>query len=139
MLLNQDESLCGFCNNHLEEDQHLFVQCHFARNLWIKVFTWLEIHHSVPDQLGDVRREMLSQRTGRKVAQIMTTIWVAVIWTLWRTRNSKIFGSEQVDVEEAFVSFQLLSWKWVYSKRKVHHFSCSDWLLNPNVCISYFS
>jgi hypothetical protein len=44
-------------------------------------------------------------------------VWHAVLWTMWRTRNEKIFLGKMIEVEEIIDKIKLVSWKWLLAKK----------------------
>jgi hypothetical protein len=44
-------------------------------------------------------------------------VWHAALWTLWRTRNEKIFLGKMIEVEEIIDKIKLVSWKWLLAKK----------------------
>jgi hypothetical protein len=45
-------------------------------------------------------------------------VWYAVIWTLLRTRNERIFSNVVAGIEGIVERVKYVSWKWVLAKKK---------------------
>jgi hypothetical protein len=61
---------------------HLFLYCGFATKIWAKIFSWLNFDFSLPHSL-------ISWLKIKKKGLVM--IWTAVVWAMWKERNSVIF------------------------------------------------
>jgi hypothetical protein len=42
----------------------------------------------------------------------MMLIWHAFVWTIWKTRNEKIFNNGVIDAEEMTETIKRVSWNW---------------------------
>jgi len=62
-------------------------------------------------------------------------IWHAVVWSLWRARNDRIFNNLTHDVEEVVEEVKVLSWRWGLSR--LHTTACLyyEWQWDPKVCL----
>jgi len=45
--------------------------------------------------------------------------WHAVVWSLWRARNDRIFNNSNSDVAEIVEAIKVLSWRWTLSRLQV--------------------
>ncbi|KAG5106921.1 hypothetical protein JHK82_043891 [Glycine max] len=67
------------------------------------------------------------------------SIWVAMIWSIWKHRNGVVFNIKSSDLLSLVDHIKLFSWSWL--KGKEQNFLCSfhDWESNPLLCISSLS
>ncbi|XP_028059522.1 uncharacterized protein LOC114263217 [Camellia sinensis] len=90
-------SLCVFCKYELETVNHVFLHCHFIWKLWANLVNWWNYKWVSP---GSVEGLFLSW-PGIKMKKKMLTVWktlpVAVMWSVWRSRNDCVFNKVQPD------------------------------------------
>jgi hypothetical protein len=62
-------------------------------------------------------------------------VWHAVLWTLWRTRNERIFSEKIVGPAEIFDMIQyILFWKWFLAKKINSPCQLYEWYVNLLDC-----
>lgn len=71
---------CILCQKHSENMDHLFLRCNTASTIWSKVASKIGWHNS-HSLIYSLCKEMLS------------TLIVATLWTLWNERNRRIFSN----------------------------------------------
>ena len=54
------------------------------------------------------------------------TIWMIIVWHIWKLRNDIIFNNKVFDSQELFCAIQVKSWAVVREKYKNATFSYSD-------------
>ncbi|KAJ4790703.1 RNA-directed DNA polymerase (reverse transcriptase)-related family protein [Rhynchospora pubera] len=81
-------STCPSCNSGLlESSEHLFLQCHYATNVW----SLLQIHLRLPF-LHFAQDNLTFCLTHRNLRiKNWDIIWAATTWKLWKARNKRIF------------------------------------------------
>ena len=89
---------CVICNRDFESIHHLFLQCHYARSIWEKVFYEFRLHIGVPTNLF----LLLIQGSDKKWKKLIKSLWVCVVWavswTIWKERNSRIFTETYISI-----------------------------------------
>ena len=65
----------------------------------------------------------------------MKSIWIVVVNEIWNHRNKIIFKYEMLDYFKKNSLVQLKVWYWITSKVPFACFSCSDWCLDPLICL----
>lgn len=53
VIVEQQELLSGFCEVESESVDHLFIHCHNAYKVWMKVYEWLGCEVALPSNIGD--------------------------------------------------------------------------------------
>ncbi|XP_057451471.1 uncharacterized protein LOC130743298 isoform X10 [Lotus japonicus] len=66
---------------------------------------------------------------------ILSSIWVAAVWSLWLQRNDRIFNGGQQGVSETLELVKWRAWQWIKVRRRGFCYSWFEWLNNPLVCI----
>jgi len=101
----QGPGICLFCSSDEESSLHIFVQCVFARNIWIHVctvfgLTGLAFCDSLEGFFGHWFKHMIYHRP----------LFLFVIWHIWLCRNSMVFKGTRPNA-------LMTSWK------AIHHFN----------------
>ncbi|GAU47008.1 hypothetical protein TSUD_244370 [Trifolium subterraneum] len=131
---NGDNS-CALCGGTTESSLHLFIYCDAAMTVWKAVFDWLKLPFSLPHNLFSILN-FFSHSRGKKLRKGLTTIWNAVVWSLWRQRNAVIFDNGTRDDAEVIDGIKVLSWKWWLSQSKVSHSLLYEWQMEPTMCMA---
>ncbi|XP_058731364.1 uncharacterized protein LOC131603122 [Vicia villosa] len=112
ILSGNNDSGCALCFSFLESSAHLFDQCFYSTKVWEKVGNWL----GVLDRLNIEELKYFGDnfdkiRTGEERLMV-GIVWMAVIWTLWTTRNAILFNGQVFNFDECFTAIVLACWKW---------------------------
>jgi len=126
---------CPLCLESVESDQHLFVMCKVAQNVWDQCERWVGI--------ASVRHEtieahflsfcLLFRRHSINVA--WKGMWMAIVTEIWNQRNKVVFNRGIVDAMGIFTLAQLRSWFWFKHKFKGCTSSYLDWYFSPTKCL----
>ncbi|XP_004253222.1 uncharacterized protein [Solanum lycopersicum] len=98
------EKTCVLCKNDDENAEHLFMQCNFARRMWI------EQQGNVPVTWEQFKKWCILHGKGKSSASQMFKIILAEgIYGLWMERNRRIFehkskNEDQIVKEIAYVT-----------------------------------
>ena len=81
---------CMFCP-HEETIKHLFFECSFARSIWsaIQIASNLYPPKSVANVFGNWLHGI-----DKKFRTVIRVGAIAVIWSLWLSRNDKVFNDK---------------------------------------------
>jgi len=66
----------------------------------------------------------------KKGNRLWKSLWVSVIWCIWKHRNKALFNQTKIDAEEILTMTQIQSWAWMKQKVRKVKFSFSDWILS---------
>ncbi|XP_058750207.1 uncharacterized protein LOC131623229 [Vicia villosa] len=107
---------CPFCASHPESLDHLFFNCHVTKEVWNRIYMWLgnDVILSMEDfkSFGSIQEKV--RNTNVKV--ILNTIWIALIWCIWKMRNTIIFDNDTFCFDEVISNILYFSWRWISSK-----------------------
>ncbi|MCI60201.1 ubiquinone biosynthesis monooxygenase COQ6, partial [Trifolium medium] len=59
----------------------------------------------------------------------------AVVWNLWRCRNSVLFDNGRVTVAELVETIKVSSWKWWMSRLMAAPCLLYEWRAEPKLCL----
>ena len=104
-------SWCIMCKQDRESISHLFLQCGYARSLWLKMFREFGLLMEIPDNILDLLKGYSVAQWNKSIKALYSVaqwnksikaLWVcvvwAVLWGIWKERNSRIFSDEYVSV-----------------------------------------
>ena len=89
----QIDPICPLCNTNIEDMKHLFLRCHAAQEVWrlANDHNWVSINMP-SDSFGSVQNWLSNLRTSTPLVALDRI--VALLWSTWKTRNSKVFRNE---------------------------------------------
>jgi hypothetical protein len=64
-----------------------------------------------------------------------TIIASAVVWNLWKCRNSLLFDNGSGTVAELVEAVKISSWKWWMSRASAAHCLLYEWRMEPRLCM----
>jgi hypothetical protein len=125
---------CVLCGEDIESELHLFVYCEIAMLLWMEIFHWLDIPFCLPHNLFSIF--LCLMETGNvKGRQGMLMIRAAVVWILWKCRNSLLFDNGNGSVSDLVNAVKLASWKWWLSRSTAAQCLFYEWCAEPRLCL----
>ena len=80
------------CKQDHESVHHLFLQCEFAKMLWLKEFDEFGVVLDVLNNFLDLLKGCSNARWSNKIKEFWECVIWAVLWDIWRERNSRIFS-----------------------------------------------
>ncbi|XP_058767312.1 uncharacterized protein LOC131640988 [Vicia villosa] len=124
---------CELCRTSTETRYHLFFECSFSHRIWDAVFNWMDSPHWITEKDFEDYPNSFKKVGRKETREMMYMIWLAVVRTLWHTRNAAIFEEEVVNFEDCLSSIKLVSWKWINSGRISISNCCSyyEWYIAP--------
>jgi hypothetical protein len=123
-----EAALCLPCLEASESENHLFVSCPYAWKVWALVHRWFGLSTVLPNSIPSRLEGFLSiYRKGKHGFQGVLLVW--------RARNEKIFEAKLRTLEEIFEKIQLISWKWLLSKKANSPCLFYEWCVFPFDCI----
>jgi hypothetical protein len=78
---------------------------------------------------------LLSIWCNKKVRKGMLLIGSAVIWSIWRRRNSILFENERGSVAEIVAAVKVSSWEWWLSRPASNQCMFYEWCAAPRLCM----
>lgn len=125
MLVSEFE-VCPLCNSASESPNHLLLLCQFAWRVWSEIIAWWKLEWICPPNL----LALLQFWDSFKFKNLERIIWQAcfytVMWTIWTTRNKKVFSNEAVEVEEVIDLSKTRMAIWVKGKYGINDYSVDD-------------
>jgi hypothetical protein len=137
VLLNDDSQRCVFCGTSAETLEHLFLYCTFSFQVWKHVFSWLGVSLLLPHSIVSLLNFLASLHGPKGKRKGLVMLWSAVIWSIWRHRNSLIFENGALDLAGLVEEIKTTSWKWWIGRSNSSPCLLYEWISEPGICLSY--
>ncbi|XP_060211885.1 uncharacterized protein LOC132639460 [Lycium barbarum] len=96
----QAEPKCVLCLMHDENQQHIFVQCPYTRNLWGKLLVWLQRPQMNASTWDQYINWIISNAKGKSLhAKSFKIILAECVYSTWIERNVRRFEGKSTTYE----------------------------------------
>jgi hypothetical protein len=131
------ENLCPLCGTVGETSNHLFLHCSFAAAVWYALNRWLGVVVVLPGEVILSYGHLVGSGRNKRIRKGFSSVWLAFVWTIWKTRNDKIFNNVNGDVEVAVEYIQRISWQWFLNKVAANSCLLYEWIWDPGECMLF--
>lgn len=97
MLSPNVSALCVFCRSELETVNHVFLHCHFIWKLWANLVNWWNYKWVSPGSVEGLLLSWIGTKMKKKMLAVWKALPIAVLWSVWRSRNDCVFNKVQPD------------------------------------------
>ncbi|KAL2925667.1 hypothetical protein RDABS01_007932 [Bienertia sinuspersici] len=100
------EDNCCLCSRGVDSHSHLFFKCDFSRNCWKQTLDWLKVqmHHF---QMQYIVQWLARNCEGDRVRrQASCTAVNALVYSIWKVRNDRIWSNRLWTVEQVVAEVQ---------------------------------
>ncbi|GKU93830.1 hypothetical protein SLEP1_g7393 [Rubroshorea leprosula] len=132
---DMEEGRCAICGEADENAGHLFLNCKCARWIWKACAKWWGAKISFGTDCWNTFQNFGAWTKNKHTIEGWDCIWNTVIWSIWLSRNQKIFQDKEINLRKLFELIQLRSFLWIKATNDRYAFSLTDWLINPIVCL----
>jgi hypothetical protein len=126
---------CVHCHGLEETVSHLFLSCDFADKVWKAIFRWLGLVIILPPNLSMLFECFTGAAGHKNLRRGYSLIWLATVWSIWRSRNNIIFSNGVVESDGVIEAIKLLSWRWGISRHKIPICLFYEWCWDPGLCL----
>ncbi|GKU89043.1 hypothetical protein SLEP1_g3234 [Rubroshorea leprosula] len=98
-----------------------------------RCFNWWGVQTVLASNIWDVFNNHEGIAVSKRMRIGWEMVWLALVWTIWLTRNEILFNNKMVDTNKIFDYVQVRSFLWLTNRGKVLRYGFSDWLLNPHL------
>ena len=126
---------CSFCRSDLEGADHILVSSSLARTVWDWVQKWCVGDPIIHSKVGEILE--YAKRWGRcsKRRSMFTVICYGVFWTLWKTRNVRVFQNRLASSSMIIDEILSLVFLWFKHRGKLGNCNWSLWCMSPFNCL----
>ncbi|GKD04888.1 ethylene-responsive transcription factor ERF105-like protein, partial [Tanacetum coccineum] len=122
--------LCPVCNEAVETDQHLFLDCDIAQHIWKLIIKWWGLKDYPKDILGIVTwADSVSLPT--KVKLIFDAVVLITNWSIWCYRNRRIFDLNPPRKDTLEANIKTLSFSWITYRNVKFNIDWNVWIYDP--------
>jgi hypothetical protein len=79
--------------------------------------------------------QLVACGSNKKIRRGFSSVWMAFLWVIWKTRNDRIFKNTDASVDEVLDCIQRLSWQWFLNKGAMNSCLLYEWIWNPCDCM----
>ncbi|GJZ65072.1 hypothetical protein Tco_0621768 [Tanacetum coccineum] len=118
-------------SSHIETEEHLFVSCEVAKEIWSKVLSWWKIRNisitCLPDAINLADRVQMPNH----LVAFFDAVVQSTIWFLWRFRNDMSFSLKRPSKDLILNDIKLASYNWISSRGRSVRLNWIEWFDNP--------
>lgn len=103
----QVDQSCSLCRAEDESIDHLFFRCHFVRQVWSKIKSWLGLHRSLTTLKAAVKWVIKEARGTGIQAKMKKLALASSTYFLWEARNLRIFEGKVQSPEAVIRKIQI--------------------------------
>ncbi|XP_021971356.1 uncharacterized protein LOC110866517 [Helianthus annuus] len=87
---------CKTCGAADETASHILVSCNLAKRVWEEVTKWTKLPMvNTAGSIAELLQVIMDSQRSQKERKVLHAIAIQTMWSLWKTRNAKIFAGRQ--------------------------------------------
>ncbi|GKD52922.1 putative RNA-directed DNA polymerase, partial [Tanacetum coccineum] len=133
-----DSVRCPLCDDGIETEDHIFVHCKVAKELWSDVLKWWRIPNVSFPFLQDLVHLADHTPLGEKFTKFFDVVVQTTIWSIWRYRNNVIFSAKKPSKDLIFNDIKMYSFNWIVSRGRKVSLNRIMWFDHPCNALSPF-
>ncbi|XP_071708944.1 uncharacterized protein [Rutidosis leptorrhynchoides] len=129
--IEMESTTCCFCEQHDEDEVHIFCDCTIAMQIWDKISQWTNVQIPHWLTINDIWLWVDGIPINFWQRIILRVIITASLWNIWRLRNSFIFKDSKFKKSHVFDSIVVSAFNWLYSRLRMSCINWTVWLQDP--------
>ncbi|KAJ9546920.1 hypothetical protein OSB04_019463 [Centaurea solstitialis] len=133
---------CHLCYSKEESLDHIMGDCSTSRLVSAHMARWVQwwpLNESSAHSMWTTLCNEVNDEGGRRI-EVKKVIGAAYFWTMWCTRNDKVFNGVMVSDKVIFESIRFLAFDWIRNRTKFGKFLTWDlWSCNPSSVVNLCS
>ncbi|XP_022031938.1 uncharacterized protein LOC110932999 [Helianthus annuus] len=119
---------CPRCGLALEDSDHIFFNCLWAKCVWWNVLSWIRISFpEVCDSLAALLSHIKEAPGGKIWKKLVRTIIVATTWRIWIARNAKVFDDCFIPIMKTVELVKEDAFLWICNRSKLKAPTWDKW------------
>ncbi|KAF1890936.1 hypothetical protein Lal_00037507 [Lupinus albus] len=113
--LTNGDMFCSYCKDESKSSTHLFSSCSISYSAWQLLYKWLGFDVVLP--LNPILHYLnhLGLVSTSKCWKAWSSIWLAIVWVIWRHRNDIIFNNARRNINVILDNSRVTAWLWFKS------------------------
>ena len=97
----QSDITCILCNNAAEDDNHIFSECSYAKEVWDSITKWWPLPFApTHSSVEDMTIPLSNHKAPKAHIQITYAIFAAGIYHIWSARNQCLFKNHRIPAKQ---------------------------------------
>nr|GFA25609.1 RNA-directed DNA polymerase, eukaryota [Tanacetum cinerariifolium] len=92
--MNIESIICPICDKEVESSSHIFLACHFVREVFSRIATWWDVPFIEMSTYEEWLLWILNLRLPFNNKHMLEGVCYIIWWCIWSFRNKIIFGLE---------------------------------------------
>ena len=92
------DAACALCNDAVEDSDHLFFQCKWAKELWQAICNWWQFKVDTSSKEA-FSQSLVKLKKPKGEKHVTCAIAAAGVYNIWRARNEKIFSNQMTSIQ----------------------------------------
>lgn len=127
----KDSKYCSSCPNSPEISHHIFWSCNVSRRIWRKCLDWWGFYYKpLPTNITDSWNMALWFKDA-SIRRVWKLTIIATIWTLWLSRNERVFNKTVISEASLMILLQKRSQEWNLATNFISQEHVKWWENNP--------
>ncbi|KAJ0688452.1 putative reverse transcriptase zinc-binding domain-containing protein [Helianthus annuus] len=119
-------TVCKVCGAAPETADHIFIQCLFAKEVWLLLWSWM--YTPGRNHNESLKTRLLEKQDWpRRKERIIYAIHLLAVWSLWKNRNYKVFNDSNATPSKIVEDIKEEAYDWVKLRTKISGISWEDW------------
>jgi hypothetical protein len=89
------DPLCPWCYSHVETPSHVFLECDWAKQVWLASPLTLNLHHNPISEISEWIHYQITNLDKESMEKV-----IAILYYIWYARNQKLFQDKQIPQNE---------------------------------------
>ncbi|KAF1891164.1 hypothetical protein Lal_00001305 [Lupinus albus] len=134
--LTNGDLFCSFCKDEPESSTHLFSSCSISYSACQLLYKWLRFNVVLPLNPILHYSNHLGLVSSSKCWKAWNSIWLAMVWAIWRHRNDIIFNNARRNINVILDNARVTVWLWFKSIMGKETTTYSEWIDKPIDCLT---
>ena len=126
--LSVSPSWCVMCKQDSESINHLFLHCPLVYRVWIAVIQKFKVSWVLPQDVNQLIEGPFMVGREKKTKLMWSLAIHAILWTVWRERNQRIFENKEQSFANIIDSVYYWVALWTSLDKDLNQVSFKNWL-----------